>query len=97
MTTIDRARKVEVGPSRTPTAQERAAYDAMRRNHQFFLDNMWDLFDQFPGHWLLIHGAQIVEAYSDPLECIDRRDALDDDDRATAYIGTPVREGIWIL
>ncbi|MXX79841.1 MAG: hypothetical protein F4Y69_02265 [Chloroflexi bacterium] len=97
MTTIDPAQKVVLGPSRTPTAAEQADYEARERNHSFFLDNQWELFDRHPRHWLLIYGEQTVEAFEDPLECIDRRDALDEDDRATVWIGHPPRSGIWIL
>ena len=97
MTTIDPAPKVELGPSRTPSAAERASYEALMRNHSFFLANQWELFDRYPAHWLLIYGDQIVEAFADPLECIDRRDALDEEDRATVWIGHPPRSGIWIL
>ena len=96
MTTESRIR-LGPGPSRTPSAAERASYEARERNHQFFLANKWGLFDQHPDHWLLIYGDQTVEAFEDPLDCIDRRDALDPDALATAWIGTPDRPGIWIL
>lgn len=97
MTTIEPTRKLGPGPSRTPTPQERLAYEARERNHQFFLTHKWDLFDRYPNHWLLIHGDQVVEAFEDPLDCIDRRDAMDEDAQSTVWIGHPDRSGVWIL
>ena len=97
MTTSEPPRKLGPGPSRTPSPAERAAYDALERNHQFFLTNKWDLFDRYPESWLLIYGDQVVEAFEDPLDCVDRRDSLEPDDRATVWIGTPDKPGIWIL
>ena len=86
------------GPSRTPSAADQAAYDARERNHQFFLANSSELFDQYPNHWLLLYGDQTVEAFEDTLDCIDHRDALDRDASwRTVWIGTTDRQGIWIL
>ena len=97
VTTIEPTQRLGPGPSRTPTPQERLAYDACERNHQFFLANKWDLFDRHPEHWLLIYDDQTVEAFADPLDCIDRRDSLEPDIQATVWIGTPDKPGIWIL
>ena len=91
------AQTIGPGAPRVPTPRERRAYAAQKRNHQFFLDHKWELFDRFPNHSLLIYDDQIVEAFADPLDCIDRRDALDSEQRATVWIGRPHRAGHWSL
>lgn len=93
----DSSIKLGPGESYTPSAEERAAHDARDRNHVYFETHIWDLQERFPDHWFLVYGDQVVEAFDDLLECIDRRDALDEDDQATHWLGHPRRPGIWIL
>ncbi len=95
--TTERHIRLGPGQSRTPDAAARAADAARKRNRDFFQARRWALRDRYPDHWLLIYGEQIVEAFADPLRCIDRRDALDAETRATAMVGTPDQAGIWIL
>ena len=97
MTTSEPRQKLGPGPSRTPSAAERAAYEARERNREHFETHVWELQERYPDHWFLIYAEQVVEAFADPMDCIDRRDALDEDVQATHWVGHPRQPAIWIL
>ena len=73
-----------------------AALEELECNTDFFVSHERDLWEQYPGMYLLIYDRDVVEAFENYDDLLDRLDELDRETRASALTKWQ-KQGVWIL